>query len=101
MMFHLLTNSSGECHSGDRVLMSTCSLLISRRVSVVTPSTMEYGLIPREFWSQPDWIDEEKAMSARNRMAAANVKYGGMYFSSHSARSYCNQSLCTDSISYV
>jgi hypothetical protein len=50
----------------------------SRRVSVLTASTMEFGVIPKEHWQQPDWIDEQKASSARHRMVAANVKYGGM-----------------------
>jgi alpha 1,2-mannosyltransferase len=48
-----------------------------RRVSVLTASTVEFGVIPKEHWQQPDWIDEPKASNARHRMAAANVKYGG------------------------
>ena len=47
-------------------------------MSIVTKSTVEFGVIPKDHWYQPDWIDEQKATSARNRMAAANVKYGGM-----------------------
>jgi hypothetical protein len=47
-------------------------------VSVLTDSQVEFGLIPREHWFQPDWIDEERATAERNKMAADNVIYGGM-----------------------
>lgn len=36
-----------------------------------------YGLIPRDHWFQPDWIDEEKATKAREKMIADKVIYGG------------------------
>ncbi|KAF9075367.1 glycosyltransferase family 15 protein [Rhodocollybia butyracea] len=48
-----------------------------RRISVLTPSKVEFGTIPKEHWSQPDWIDEKKASKARQQMVATNVKYGG------------------------
>ncbi|KAJ3968763.1 glycosyltransferase family 15 protein [Lentinula raphanica] len=48
-----------------------------RRVSVLVRSKIEFGLIPEEHWSQPDWIDEENAAKARKQMIATNVKYGG------------------------
>jgi len=51
-------------------------VLISRRVSVLTDSPVEFGVIPKSHWFQPDWIDEQKASKARERMVAANVKYG-------------------------
>ena len=38
---------------------------------------MEFGLIPREHWIQPDSIDEEKATASRNKMMEANIIYGG------------------------
>ncbi|KAF5362624.1 hypothetical protein D9758_009624 [Tetrapyrgos nigripes] len=47
-----------------------------RRVSVITPSPVEFGVISQEHWVQSDWIDEEKASQARERMKADNVKYG-------------------------
>ena len=34
-----------------------------------------FGVIPREHWDQPDWIDDEKAKNARVRMAG--LPYGG------------------------
>ncbi|KAJ3785657.1 glycosyltransferase family 15 protein [Lentinula aff. detonsa] len=48
-----------------------------RRVSVLIRSEVQFGLIPKEHWSQPDWIDEENAAKARKQMVATNVKYGG------------------------
>ncbi|KAJ3562371.1 hypothetical protein NP233_g9614 [Leucocoprinus birnbaumii] len=48
-----------------------------RRVEELTDSTVKYGLIPREDWVQPDWIDEEKATAARKDMVKNNVIYGG------------------------
>ncbi|THU89999.1 glycosyl transferase [Dendrothele bispora CBS 962.96] len=47
-----------------------------RRLSVITPSHIDFGVIPREHWYQPQWIDEEKASKARERMKMENVKYG-------------------------
>ncbi|KIM60235.1 glycosyltransferase family 15 protein [Scleroderma citrinum Foug A] len=48
-----------------------------RRLSVISTSPMEFGLIPHEFWYQPSWIDEEKATAARKQMVADNIIYGG------------------------
>jgi len=48
-----------------------------QRVSVLTDSLVEFGLIPREHWFQPEWIDEERAKAEREQMAAENVIYGG------------------------
>jgi alpha 1,2-mannosyltransferase len=64
---------SAEIGLRDTVLIWLCS----RRVSVLTASKVEFGVIPKDHWNQPDWIDEEEASSARHRMEAANVKYGG------------------------
>ena len=38
---------------------------------------MEFGLIPPEHWSQPDFIDENKATASRNKMVEQNIIYGG------------------------
>ena len=48
-------------------------------MQVVTGSNAQFGLIPEEHWKQPDWIDEEKAKKGRTMLAAANVKYAGMF----------------------
>lgn len=55
-------------------------LLVCRRVEELTDSTVKYGLIPREDWVQPDWIDEEKAADARKAMVKNNVIYGGEFW---------------------
>ncbi|KAK1221982.1 hypothetical protein PQX77_015199, partial [Marasmius sp. AFHP31] len=47
-----------------------------RRVSIMTPARVEFGVIPKEQWNQPSWIDEEKASKARETMKAQKVKYG-------------------------
>lgn len=48
-----------------------------RRVSMVTYSKVEFGLIPHDHWYQPDWIDEDKASKARKQMEENNIIYGG------------------------
>jgi len=48
-----------------------------RRTSELTDAPVSYGLIPRDDWYQPDWIDEEKATAARDKMVKENVIYGG------------------------
>jgi len=48
-----------------------------KRVEELTDSPIKYGLIPREEWVQPDWIDEEKAKASREAMMKNNVIYGG------------------------
>jgi len=40
---------------------------------------MEFGLIPRDHWFQPAWINEEKAKKTRDTMKAENVMYGGPF----------------------
>lgn len=47
------------------------------RLSVLSSAKMEFGLIPREHWFQPDSIDEEKATASRNKMMEDNIIYGG------------------------
>ncbi|EIN06517.1 glycosyltransferase family 15 protein [Punctularia strigosozonata HHB-11173 SS5] len=48
-----------------------------KRVSVLTNAPVSFGLIPREYWFQPDWIDEDKAKAGRDDLVANNVIYGG------------------------
>ncbi|KAE9396066.1 glycosyltransferase family 15 protein [Gymnopus androsaceus JB14] len=47
------------------------------RITELTNAKVEFGLIPREHWYQPDSIDEEKASAARQSMVKNNVIYGG------------------------
>ncbi|KAL1705570.1 glycosyltransferase family 15 protein [Schizophyllum commune] len=47
------------------------------RLSNIISSTAEFGLVPREHWVQPDWIDEDKASASRKKMEEDNIIYGG------------------------
>lgn len=38
--------------------------------------TTEYGLIPKEQWSMPDWISEDKFQEVISRMSQKKVIYG-------------------------
>jgi alpha 1,2-mannosyltransferase len=49
-----------------------------RRVTELTDSNVQFGLIPNEHWVQPPHIDEAKATEARNQMVKDNVIYGGL-----------------------
>jgi len=48
-----------------------------RRISVLTDAEIHWGLIPRDEWFQPDWIDETKATAGRNKMEQDGIIYGG------------------------
>jgi alpha 1,2-mannosyltransferase len=47
----------------------------------LTDSDVKFGLIPKEHWYQPDWIDENKATESRHKMEENNVIYGGRFLS--------------------
>ncbi|KAF9464717.1 glycosyltransferase family 15 protein [Collybia nuda] len=47
------------------------------RVTKLTDATVQFGLIPKEHWNQPDWIDEKKATASREDMVKNGVIYGG------------------------
>ncbi|KZS97114.1 glycosyltransferase family 15 protein [Sistotremastrum niveocremeum HHB9708] len=47
-----------------------------RRTSILTKSEISYGLIPREHWVQPSFIDENRAARARATMVAKNIFHG-------------------------
>lgn len=60
-----------------------CRLLtILRRVSEVTESKVQFGLIPHDHWYQPASIDEAKAKASREKMAKDGVIYGGTWHQS-------------------
>jgi len=44
--------------------------------SAAVSGNTKYGLIPKEQWSYPEWIDQEKAALAREAMRAKKVIYG-------------------------
>ncbi|KAJ7680143.1 glycolipid 2-alpha-mannosyltransferase-domain-containing protein, partial [Mycena rosella] len=49
---------------------------LKRRVSAVASGPVAYGIVPREHWVKPDWIDEERATKGCEQLVADNVIYG-------------------------
>jgi len=47
------------------------------RVTTLTTAPVSFGLISKEVWNQPAWIDEAKAAAAREDMVKNSVIYGG------------------------
>lgn len=52
-------------------------MVMKRRITVLTPSPIEFGLIPPEHWYQPDSIDEGKALKSRIAMQEKGIIYAG------------------------
>lgn len=44
--------------------------------TALASGTTHYGKIPKEHWSYPDWIDQDKAKKAREEMSRKKVIYG-------------------------
>lgn len=44
-----------------------------RRVRGMTRGDVNFGLIPKEHWSYPDWINRTKAAEERRKMAEDHV----------------------------
>ena len=61
---------------------------------------VSFGLIPRDHWFQPDWIDEEKAAAGRAQMAADGVVYGGEYSMSTCPRRYISADMAVSQGAY-
>ncbi|TPX65392.1 hypothetical protein SpCBS45565_g05174 [Spizellomyces sp. 'palustris'] len=49
-------------------------------------SDIQFGFIPKEHWSYPDWINQTVAKKARLEMAAKDVIYGGSESYRHMCR---------------
>ncbi|EEB91071.1 hypothetical protein MPER_10636 [Moniliophthora perniciosa FA553] len=47
------------------------------RVTAATSAPVSFGLIPREHWYQPDWVDEDRARMGREKMEAQKIIYAG------------------------
>ncbi|KAK0197086.1 glycosyltransferase family 15 protein [Armillaria mellea] len=47
------------------------------RVSIISRASISFGLIPKEHWIQPDWIDEDRARLGRQKMMAQRIIYAG------------------------
>ncbi|KAI9266777.1 glycosyltransferase family 15 protein [Phascolomyces articulosus] len=54
--------------------------------SSLTNAETKYGLIPKEHWSYPDWIDIEKADKSRKAMEKEGIIYGGSVSYRHMCR---------------
>ncbi|KAI7902598.1 glycosyltransferase family 15 protein [Cokeromyces recurvatus] len=54
--------------------------------SSLTNAETKYGLIPKEHWSYPAWIDIEKADRLRKKMGEDGVIYGGSLSYRHMCR---------------
>ncbi|KAG8527589.1 alpha-1,2-mannosyltransferase ktr1 [Bacidia gigantensis] len=48
--------------------------------------TTKYGIIPKEHWSFPDWIDQDKAKKVREDMAERKIIYGDSVSYRHMCR---------------
>lgn len=44
--------------------------------SALVSGTTHYGLIPKEHWSYPEWIDQDKARKVREDMGQRKIIYG-------------------------
>ncbi|PNS18746.1 O-glycoside alpha-1,2-mannosyltransferase 4 [Sphaceloma murrayae] len=54
--------------------------------SALTSGHAKYGLIPKEHWSFPEWIDQDKARLAREDMARRKIIYGDSVSYRHMCR---------------
>lgn len=57
-----------------------------RTVSAVVSGTTKFGLIPKEHWSFPEWIDLDKAAATREQMRQDKVIYGDSISYRHMCR---------------
>ncbi|CAG8446637.1 11155_t:CDS:2 [Ambispora gerdemannii] len=57
-----------------------------RLSSAMTKGKTEYGIIPKEHWSVPDWIDYDKAKEEMKKMEEADIIYGGSESYRHMCR---------------
>jgi alpha 1,2-mannosyltransferase len=48
-----------------------------KRISALTDAPVSFGLVPREHWHQPDWIDEVRAARGRLQLMSQGIIYGG------------------------
>jgi alpha 1,2-mannosyltransferase len=56
------------------------------KISQLTTAKVEFGLIPKEHWSLPDWISPEKFKTRLSEMEAQKVIYGGLESYRHMCR---------------
>src|SRR5258705_8869588 len=77
MTSHLRTSSKSEFVFDLFSSIDALIMMIGRGIAMLTPSQIEFGLIPHDHWSQPEWIDEEKATIGRNTMKEKGIIYAG------------------------
>ncbi|KAI0221362.1 hypothetical protein L0F63_002449 [Massospora cicadina] len=56
------------------------------QVQALTSAKVEFGIIPKEYWSYPPHIDQHKARQAREQMQKDKVIYGGSESYRHMCR---------------
>jgi alpha 1,2-mannosyltransferase len=56
------------------------------RIRTMTHAQVQFGVLPKEHWSYPDWISQEKAAETRKQMKADNVLYGASESYRHMCR---------------
>ncbi|KAG1472263.1 hypothetical protein G6F56_001641 [Rhizopus delemar] len=54
--------------------------------SMMTNAEVHYGLVPKEHWSYPDWIDQEHAAECRKDLEDRGIIYGGSESYRHMCR---------------
>jgi alpha 1,2-mannosyltransferase len=54
--------------------------------TALVSGTTHYGRIPKDHWSYPDWIDQDKAKEAREEMDRKKIIYGGSESYRHMCR---------------
>ncbi|KAI5190027.1 alpha 1,2-mannosyltransferase [Nematocida minor] len=52
----------------------------------LTESSVEFGKVPAEHWSYPEWVDKEKAEMSRKKMESEQIIYGGSESYRHMCR---------------
>ncbi|CCD23042.1 glycosyltransferase family 15 protein NDAI_0A08900 [Naumovozyma dairenensis CBS 421] len=54
--------------------------------SIIVSGTAKYGRIPKEHWSFPEWIDQDKAAAVRKKMKEDKIIYGDSISYRHMCR---------------
>lgn len=54
--------------------------------SSIVSGKAKYGQIPKEHWSYPDWVDQDKAAKSRADMKAQKIIYGDLELYRHMCR---------------
>lgn len=67
-------------------LTSPLYMAHAHRTTAATKAETLYGLIPKEHWSYPSWINPQEAAAARRKMVANGVLYGGRESYHHMCR---------------